>query len=124
MNNLNPRGTFAPGNVSGVGEPAESQTVQLVARARVMMVISALTTALAVAAVVTVIGYRMYAGANATGPVTDDIVMLPKGARVVSTVASAGRVLVLIDVGGATELRSYDVKTMKQMGRIRFAQEP
>ncbi|HEX4407562.1 MAG TPA: hypothetical protein VH206_02200 [Xanthobacteraceae bacterium] len=119
MNNLNPRG-----NLSAAIDPAESETARLVGRARVMMVISALTTALAIAAVVTVIGYRAYSGANAIGPITDEIVPLPKGAKVISTSASAGRVLVLLDINGVTELRSFDVKTMKQMGRIRFANEP
>jgi hypothetical protein len=119
MNNLNPRG-----NLTGAAEPVESDTARLVGRARVMMIISGMTTALAIAAVVTVIGYRMYSGANSIGPISDEIVPLPKGAKVISTSASAGRVLVLLDVNGATELRSFDVKTMKQMGRIRFANEP
>jgi hypothetical protein len=68
MSTLNPRGNL-PGGI----EAAESETVRLVARARVMMLISALTTLLAVAAVVAVIGYRVYAGGGA-GPPSEDIV--------------------------------------------------
>jgi hypothetical protein len=112
----------ARGNLSGAADGPESEAAQLVARARVMMVISGLTTALAIAAVVTVIGYRMFAGAGAVSG--DGIVTLPKGARVMSTVASAGRIVVLMDVDGATELRVFDIKTLKPTGRIRFATEP
>lgn len=104
-------------------EPAESETAGLVARARVMMIVSALTTVLAVAAVVTVIGYRVYSGAG-TGPAAEGIVTLPKGARVVSMAASAGRLAVMVDVNGSTELRIFDLKTMKEAAHLRFANEP
>jgi hypothetical protein len=119
MNNMsgNPRV-----NLSGTAHAAESEAAQLVARARVMMIIAALTTAVAIAAVVAVIGYRMMAlGAVAT---TDGVVTLPKGAHVISTAASAGRLAVLVEVDGASELRTFDIKTLKQTGRLRFATEP
>jgi hypothetical protein len=93
-----------------------------VARARTMMMISGLTTALAIAAVVGVIGYRMLTtGAGAIG--SDGIVTLPKGARVLSTAASGGRVAVLFDVAGSSELRTFDIKTLKETGRLRFVTE-
>ena len=102
---------------------AESETARLVARARVMMIISALTTVVAIAAVVVVIGYRVFAtGSGAIG--IDGIVTLPKGARVISTAASGGRVAVLFDLDGDRELRTFDIKTLKQTGRLRFATEP
>jgi len=87
------------------------------------MLISALTTVLAIGAVVAVIGYRMFA---ASGPivVTDDTIALPKGTRLISTSASAGRLAVLIEVDGINELRTFDIKTLKQTGRLRFTREP
>jgi hypothetical protein len=107
-------------NVSG--NPPDADTGTLVARARLMMIISALTTLIAIAAVVSVIGYRVF---NNGGPIgIDGIITLPKGARVVSTAASAGRIAVLIDVNGASELRTFDIKTLKQTGRLQFATEP
>ena len=97
--------------------------MSLVARARVMMIISALTTALAVAAVVAVIGYRVFtSGSGAIG--NDGVIELPKGAHVISTAASGGRVAVLFELNGASELRTFDIKTLKQTGRMRFAIEP
>jgi hypothetical protein len=110
------------GNLSGAADAAESETARLVARARTMMVISALTTVLAVAAVVAVIGYRMFA--LGAGAVSDGVVTLPKGARVISTSASAGRLAVMFEIDGANELRTFDIKTLKQTGRLRFATEP
>ena len=103
------------------GNPADGDAGALVARARLMMIISALTTLIAIAAVVSVIGYRMF-NSGAIG--ADGIVTLPKGARLISTSASAGRIAVLIDVGGTSELLTFDIKTLKQTGRLRFATEP
>ena len=109
-------------NNTVAGNPPITDAGAMVARARLMMIISALTTLIAIAAVVSVIGYRVF---NNDGPVGfDGIITLPKGARVVSTAASAGRVAVLIDINGATELRTFDIKTLKQTGRLQFATEP
>jgi hypothetical protein len=119
MNNLSGR---PRGNLSGGIEPAESEAAQLVAWARVMMVISALTTVLAIAAVVAVIGYRVFAAG--IGTASQGTITLPKGARVVSMAASAGRVAVLLDVNGAAELRTFDIKTLKQIGGLQFTTEP
>ena len=120
---MNVSGARRRANLSIAGDPAESAAAQVVARARIIMLISALTTVPAIGAVVAVIGYRMFAGG---GPVvvTDDTIALPKGARLISTSASAGRLAVLIEVDGVKELRTFDIKTLKQTGRLRFTQEP
>jgi hypothetical protein len=112
----NPRG-----NLSGVALAAESETAQLMARARVMMIVAGLTTALAIAAVVVVIGYRMMALAVTAA---DSVVTLPKGAHVISTSASAGRLAVLFEIDGVSELRTFDIKTLKQTGQLRFSTAP
>jgi hypothetical protein len=111
---------------NGSGSAPNADAATMMARARTLMIISGLTTLIAIAAVVSVIGYRMLntSGAGIAGIVNDDIVTLPKGARVVSTMASGGRVAVLIEIGGATELRTFDIKTLKQTGRLQFATEP
>ena len=120
---MNVSGARRRANLSIASEPAESAAAQVVARARIIMLISALTTALAIAAVVTVIGYRIFGGAGSVAA-TDDLISLPKGARVISTSASAGRVAVLIEIDGNNELRTFDIKTLKQTGRLRFTREP
>ena len=114
-----------PGNVrslSAAANSSESEAAHLVARARVMMVISALTTLLAIAAVVVVIGYRVY-GTPGNTAITNGTVMLPKGARVISTNVTASTIGVTIDIDGVQELRIYDRRTMQQVGRLRFGTE-
>lgn len=105
-----------------VPEPTPEQAA-LFARVRRMMLIAGLTTALAVAAVLVAIGYRLF---RAEGRVaaTETTAMLPKGARIVAT-ATAGDVLaVTLDVGGATEILTFDARTLKPAGRLKFANEP
>jgi hypothetical protein len=119
---MNVSGARRRANLSIASEPAESAAAQVVARARILMLIAALTTALAIAAVVSVIGYRMF-GASAT-MTAEDVITLPKGARLISTSASAGRLAVLIEVNGVNELRTFDIKTLKQTGLLRFTREP
>jgi hypothetical protein len=104
---------------------AAAATAGLAARVRLMMLISGLTTLIAIAAVIGVIGYRIYhAGGSASGPVAEDIVTLPKTARVIATAVAGDRIVVTLDIGGATEIRTFDAKTLKETGRIRFATEP
>ena len=54
----------------------------------------------------------------------DMTAMLPKGARIVSTTIAGDRIAVTIEVGGAFEIRTFDLHTLKPRGRLRFATEP
>jgi hypothetical protein len=95
-----------------------------VARARWLMLISALTTAIAIAAVAGVIGYRVFGGGGSgAGTITNGMIMLPKGAHVVSTTVSAGSIVVTVDIAGVTEVRIFDRKTLQQTGRLSFGTE-
>ena len=68
-----------------------------------------------------VIGYRVYhAGESGAGTITNGTVFLPKGAHVVSTTIGDGRIVVTLDVGGQSEVRIYDLKTLQQTGSLRF----
>jgi hypothetical protein len=88
------------------------------------MLISALTTAVGIAAVVGVIGYRLYSrGENTAGAITNGTVFLPQGARVVSTTISGDSIVVTIEVAGATEVRIFDRKSLQQTARLTFATE-
>ena len=104
---------------------ADAMAAGMVARVRWLMIISGLTTLLAIAAVVGVIGYRVYrAGGSGTAATAEGIIVLPKGARVIASTAADDRIVVTLDIGGSTEIRAFDVKTLKETGRIRFATEP
>jgi hypothetical protein len=92
---------------------ADAMAAGMVGRARWLMIISGLTTLLAIAAVIGVIGYRIYrAGGSGAAATAEGIIVLPKGARVT------------LEIAGTTEICTFDVKTLKETGRIRFATEP
>ena len=93
------------------------------ARVRRMMLIAGLTTALAIAAVLIAIGYRLLRSEGSI-VTTDTISMLPKGARIVSTGVAGDRLLVTLEIGSATEIRTFDAHTLKPTGRLTFANEP
>src|ERR1700726_543194 len=97
----------------------------LFARVRRMMLIASLTTALAVAAVLIAVGYRLFrTEGSVTAAASDVTASLPKGARIVSTAVAGDRLVVTLDVGGATEIRTFDARTLKPTGRLTFANEP
>ncbi len=103
-------------------EPTQEQAA-LLARVRRMMLIAALTTALAVAAVLIAVGYRLFR-TEGSAAVPDITLMLPKGARIVSTGIAGDRLVVTLDVGGVTEIRTFDAHTLKPAGRLKFVSEP
>src|ERR1700685_306810 len=103
-------------------EPTPEQAA-LFARVRRLMLIAGLTTALAVAAVLIAIGYRLFRSEGST-VATDITATLPKGARIVATNVAGDRLVVTLDIGGATEIRTFDAHTLKPAGRLRFANEP
>ena len=103
-------------------EPTPEQAA-LFARVRRLMLIAGLTTGVAVAAVLIAIGYRLFKaeGSVNTAEIT---AVLPKGAKIVSTGVAGDRVVVTLEVGGATEIRTFDAHTLKAAGRLRFVSEP
>ena len=105
-------------------EPTPEQAA-LFARVRRMMVIAGLTSALAVCIVLIAVGYRLYRSeGSATAATTDVTATLPKGARIVSTGVAGERLVVTLDLGGATEIRTFDAKTLKPAGKLKFVSEP
>jgi hypothetical protein len=120
-----PQGEWETGSDRSNAPAIEADTaVGLAARVRLMMIISGLTTLVAIAAVVGVIGYRVFHSGGSGAPVAEAIVTLPKAARVIATAVAGDRIVVTLDIGGATEIRTFDVKTLRETGRIRFATEP
>ncbi|HET7885766.1 MAG TPA: hypothetical protein VFL62_06015 [Bradyrhizobium sp.] len=107
---------------AAIPEPTPEQAA-LFARVRRMMLIAGLTTGLAVAAVLIAIGYRLF---KAEGSVNtaEMTAVLPKGAKIVSTSLAGDRIVMTLDVAGVTEIRTFDVHTLKAVGRLRFVNEP
>jgi hypothetical protein len=108
-------------------DPADDEpdpdAARFLAKVRLMMAIAGATTLIAIAAVLGVIGYRV-SRMEGSGAVAEATALLPKGARVVATAVAEDRIVVTVDVAGAIEIRTYDLKTLKPVGRINFASEP
>jgi hypothetical protein len=104
-------------------EPTQEQAA-LIARVRRMMVIAGLTSGLAVTVLLVAIGYRLYRGEGSPAATTDITATLPKGARITSTGVAADRLVVTLDIGGTTEIRTFDARTLKPAGKLKFVNEP
>jgi hypothetical protein len=104
-------------------EPPDPEAARLAAKVRLLMLISALTTVLAVGAVLVVIGYRVFKAEGSAG-VTEVTIGLPKGARIISTAAAGDRIAVTVQIGDSIEIRTFDPKTLQAIGRLRFVSEP
>ena len=48
----------------------------------------------------------------------------PAGAKVISTAVGDGRIVVTIEIAGATELGIFDLHTLKPLGRVRLNPSP
>jgi hypothetical protein len=103
---------------------ADAAAAAMIARVRLMMIIAGLTTLVAIAAVVGVVGYRVFHAGRSSAAPAQAIVTLPKGARVIGSAVAGEAIVVTLDVGGSTEIRTFDARTLKETGRIRFATEP
>jgi len=104
-------------------KPLDPAAASMMAKVRGLMVISGVTTMLAIAAVLGVIGYRVFT-VEGSATAADVTALLPKGARVVAIAAAADRIVVTIELAGALEARTFDLKTLKPAGRLRFSTEP
>ncbi|HUI95239.1 MAG TPA: hypothetical protein VLX44_05765 [Xanthobacteraceae bacterium] len=92
------------------------------ARMRWMMMISGIATILGIAVVLGVIGYRVFKSDGSAPP--DMTELLPKGAKIIGTAVAGERIAIMIDAGGSVEVRTFDLKTLKPSGRLKFAAEP
>ena len=109
---------------TAVPEPTPDQAA-LFARVRRMMLIAGLTTALAVCAVLIAVGYRLFKSeGRAAEPSSDVTATLPKGAKIVATDVAGDRLVVTLDIGGVTEIRTFDAHTLRPAGKLKFANEP
>jgi hypothetical protein len=105
-------------------EPTPEQAA-LMARVRRMMLIAGLTSALAVAVVLIAVGYRLYRGEGSPAAASADIIAtLPKGARIVATAVAGERLVLTLDIAGVTEIRTFDARTLKPAGKLKFVSEP
>jgi hypothetical protein len=101
----------------------DRNAAQVVNKIRWMMIISGATTIIAIAAVLGVVSYRLLRSDAGAAP-ADVTALLPAGARVVSIATSEDRIVATIDLGGTFEVRTFDLRSLRPTGRLRFAPEP
>ena len=99
------------------------EQVAVFQRVRRMMLIASLTTAVALAAVLVAIGYRVFTSEGSARS-NDVTATLPKGARIYATAVAGDRLVLMLDVGGATEIRTFDARTLKPSGTLKFTTAP
>jgi hypothetical protein len=105
-------------------QPLDPAAARIVAKVRWLMLIAGATTLVAISAVIGVIGYRVFKSEGSAPAPADVTALLPKGARIVATVVADDRIAVTLDIGGAIEIRTFDARTLRPTGRLRFVTEP
>jgi hypothetical protein len=116
--------SFPPSGAKAPVDPAEQEAnARFIARVRWLMVLSGFATALGIAVVLGVISYRLLRTDGSTTP-PEVTALLPKGAKVVSTTVAGERIAVVVDVAGGLEVHTFDLRTLRPAGRLRFATEP
>jgi hypothetical protein len=107
------------------GQELTQEQAAMFARVRRMMLIASLTTAVAIAAVLVAIGYRVFRSEGSSSAAVNDVTaMLPRGARINSTAVAGDKLVLILDIGGQTEIRTFDAQTLKPAGRLKFTTEP
>ena len=104
-------------------KPLDPEAERAIAKVRRLMMIASVTTFLAVAAVLGVIGYRIFhLGESAAPPMAQAAPTLPASAKVLSSAVGEGRIVLTVEVNGAIELYSFDLATLKPLGHTRVSQ--
>jgi hypothetical protein len=104
--------------------PLNPEAAVAIAKVRRMMIVIMTATFLAIAVVLMVIGYRLFHVKESAPSLADVTETLPAGAKVISTAVGADHFVVTIEVGGVTELRTFDPDTLKPLGRLRLETKP
>jgi hypothetical protein len=127
-----------PPAAPAAAEPLEPDAARALGNIRRLMLFSNLFVVVAIGAVLAVIGYRIYrteppAPPPAPPPVAapappkipvDMTLTLPRGARIIETAVAGDRLVLTIQINGATEIRTFDIKTLQPAGRLGFATAP
>ncbi len=98
-------------------EELDPEAARVFSKVRRLMALSVLFTGVAVASVLVVIGYRVFTTGESRSA-ADRVVTLPPGAKIIGASTGDGRLLLTVEVGGATELRIFDLATLQPRGRI------
>jgi hypothetical protein len=104
--------------------PLDAAGQEMVARVRRLMIVALSFTFVAIAIVIGIIGYRVFRGNESMAGAPEVTALLPKGARIVQTAVAEDRIVVTVESGGAVEIRTFDLRTLRPAGRLGFASQP
>ena len=102
----------------------DPQAAAHIAKVRRLMTTVTAATVFALAAVLGAIGYRLFHVEGSAQPPADLSAALPAGAKVLSSAVGDGRIVLTVEINGAIEIRSFDLKTLRPLGRMRLAPQP
>jgi hypothetical protein len=103
--------------------PLNPEAERAITNVRRLMMIASVTTFLAVAAVLVVIGYRVFhlgGSVPSVNGIVDVSAALPAGAKVLSTAVGSDHIVVTVEVAGSVELLTFDPDTLRPLGRLRL----
>jgi len=112
--------------------PFDPDATHTLGNIRRLMLISNLFMVVAIGAVLMVVGYRLFrtepappAPPPTPKPVlatipNDMTLTLPRGARIVQTAVAGDRLVMTLEIDGATEIRTFDITTLQPTGRLKF----
>jgi hypothetical protein len=135
-----PRARAEPAPVAppAAGRPLDPDATRTLGNIRRLMLISNLFMVVAIGAVLVVVGYRLFRSEPAPPPppptppakpappaIPNDMTLtLPRGARIVQTAIAGDRLVITLSIDGATEIRTFDIKTLQPTGRLSFGTVP
>jgi len=105
-------------------KPLDPEAARIVAKVRRLMMIASLTTFVAVAVVIAVIGYRVFRGEGRAQAGPDADAPWPNGARIVSSAMNDERLALTIETPNGLEVRFFDLRTLKPTGRLPLGGRP
>jgi hypothetical protein len=105
-------------------KPLDPEAARIVARVRRLMMIATMTTFVAVAVVLGVIGYRFFRMEGRAQPAIDASTPWPNGARVVSSAMNDEQLALTIETPTGVEVRFFDLRTLRPLGRLPLGGKP
>lgn len=116
--------------------PLDPDATRALGNIRRLMLFSNLFVVVAIGAVLAVVGYRLFRSEPAPPPppptpkpvlatIPNDMTLtLPRGARIVATAVAGERLVITLEIDGATEIRTFDIRTLRPTGRLSFGIVP
>jgi hypothetical protein len=121
---------------SAAAPPLDPDATRALGNIRRLMLFSNLFVVVAIGAVLAVVGYRLFRSEPAPPPppptpkpvlanIPNDMTLtLPRGARIVATAVAGDRLVITLEIDGATEIRTFDITTLRPTGRLMFGTVP